>query len=136
MTWSTRSYHAQNRLVFRFLAPLLTLSVGIGCQEEPEPLPQVSFEIPQEFKRDGTTWKYQPTLLTADRDCLTKFFGQNRDLAGSPEFEGQPELFLSGDSDRLFYWLNATPDGVLWRCVEFQKSKFAASEGSGNPFLE
>ena len=83
-----------------------------GCQSEPEPLPDVTVDIPAEFKVGGITWKKQESLQKSDEDCLSRFFTQNQGLVGSAEFEGQPTLFSSGKSDRQFFWTLSSADGV------------------------
>lgn len=112
---------------------LLSL-VAIGCQSKPEQLPEFSVNAPDQFEQDGIAWQKQASVQPVDTDCLAKFFAQNQDLAGSPEFEGQPTVFASGKNDRRFYWINAAVDGVRWQCIEFRKRKFSVSDGTENPF--
>ncbi|MDG1896036.1 MAG: hypothetical protein P8J37_14120 [Fuerstiella sp.] len=108
--------------------------VVVGCQSEPETLPDVTVTVPDQFDSGGQTWQKQANLQQADNDCLTRFFARNQGIVDSPEFEGQPTVFLSGKNDRRFYWLRAAADGIVWRCVEFKNRKFSPTDGTGNPF--
>ena len=119
-----------NAALFSFVLAL-TLT---GCQSESEPLPEVSVNIPDTVTEGDTEWKKQTSVRQSDNDCLMTFFSRNEDLAGNPEFEGEPTVFLSGKTDRRFYWMQSSIDGVRWRCVEFRKKKFSTSDGTGNPF--
>lgn len=107
---------------------------AVGCQSEPEPLPEVSVNVPDQFEQDGIAWQKQSDVQSSGNQQLAKFFSQNQDLAGSPEFEGQPIVFASGKNDRRFYWINRAIDGIRWQCVEFRKRKFSVSDGTENPF--
>lgn len=107
---------------------------AIGCQSEPEQLPEVAVNVPDQFEVDGTTWQKQSDVQPSDNERLAKFFAANQDLVGSPEFEGQPTVFTASKNDRRFYWLNPTIDGMHWRCVEFRKRKFSTSDGTETPF--
>ncbi len=114
-------------------AILFFLALG-GCQKTLEALPEVSVVIPDQFEDGGREWSRQSAMEPADNDCLSRFFERNRDLAGSPEFEGQPTVFLSGKRDRRFFWLHASADGNRWRSVEFKNRRFLTTDGTGSPF--
>lgn len=114
---------------------LLALVLIVGCRNEAAVIPaKTAVPVPDQFQNDGQTWEKQSALQDADTDCLTTFFGQHRDLVGSPELEGTPVLFTSGRSDRRFYWLRPTADGTRWRCVHFESGKFAITDGKDSPF--
>ncbi|APZ94868.1 hypothetical protein [Fuerstiella marisgermanici] len=112
----------------------LSLLAATGCNSEPDQLPEVTVNVPDQFERDGIAWQKQPGVQAPDMQCLKKFFSLNQDLAGSPEFEGQPTVFTSGTNDRRFYWLNPAADGLRWQCVEFRNRKFSVMDGTENPF--
>lgn len=123
-----------HRRTLHFGVVVLLSFVVTGCQSEPEQLGEVTIDVPDQIQQDGIAWQRQPDIQESDNQCLSKFFAANQDLAGSPEFEGQPIVFASGKTDRRFYWLNPAVDGVRWRCVEFRKRKFLSSDGTENPF--
>ena len=123
-----------SRSVVSCAVTVLFSLAAAGCQSEPEQQQQVSVEIPEQFEQNGIAWQKQPDIQPSDHQCLEQFFAAKQDLAGSPEFQGQPILFTSGKNDRRFYWLNSTVSTVRWRCVEFRQRKFLMSDGTGNPF--
>ena len=118
----------------RLTAAGVFLVLSAGCSSEPQTLPEVTVDAPQEFEADGALWKQQPALTQADTECLSKFFEKNGDLAGSPDFEGQPTVYLAGKNDRRFYWLLPSAEDLRWCRVEFRKRKFNSTDGTGNPF--
>ena len=126
----TREFCHPSRLSLASVALLLF----IGCQSEPETLPALSVDVPEQFEEDGVVWKQQHALTRADKDCLSKFFEKNGDLVGSPEFNGTPAVYVAGRSDRRFYWLLPSAEDARWCRVEFRNRKFEASDGIGSPF--
>lgn len=114
---------------------VLTVSACLGCSgnNNATALSELSFDVPIEFDEGDTTW-VRTEIDGADQDCLARFFRSQQDLIGSPDMEGKPLLFTSGDADRRFYWLNATAEGNRWICVQFAQRRYSAAEGNGCPF--
>ena len=123
-----------DRSLTRHFAAPLVLMLLVGCQDETESLPELAVMIPDQFEDGGSVWEKQSTLQQSDKECLSAFFARNGDLAGSPEFEGQPTVFVTGKSDRRFYWLKPSAEGVRWLSVEFRNHRFSAINGTGSPF--
>jgi hypothetical protein len=127
------------RKVFR--ASLIVLfsalcSFVIGCSEAgPEFNPvENQVDIPDQFSEGSDTWDRVEVQSASDTECLLRFFAMHNDLAGSPDMEGEPVVFQSGGTDRLFYWRNTTVDGLEWKCVRFERGKFFFTEGTESPF--
>ncbi len=109
--------------------------VTSGCGASTAQLVVVSeISAPQSFSEEGTIWTLKPSMEVADEEALTQFFASQPDFQGSTNFAGTPILFLSGTSDRRFYWLHGAGDAATWSCVHFEDGSFQLSEGSGNPF--
>ena len=118
-----------------FAVCCLLLSGLSGCGDTTPVLSaDVTIDVPEQFEDGGAQWQRQAALQKSDTDCLARFFELNGELAGSPELEGSPVLFTSGQSNRRFYWLQTLADGERWRCVCFTKGKFSNTEGTGSPF--
>jgi len=120
------------------LYPLsVTLCIAMsGCgSSTAQPVAVSDISVPKTFSVDGRTWTLKPALEQADEEILTQFFASQPDFQGSIDFQGQPELFLSGESDRRFYWLHGAGDAASWSCVQFEDGSFDISQGSGSPCL-
>jgi len=113
----------------------LTVSTLVGCSQNSAAveLSEISIAAPAEIEEDGTTW-VSAEISAADQDCLARFFQTYQQLAGSPDMEGDPLLFTSGNTDRRFYWINATADGSRWMCVQFERGRYFVTEGTGKPY--
>ena len=122
------------RLAVHFGSVVLMLFVNFGCQGEPEQLPEVTVNVPDQFERDGIAWQKQTEVQYSDNRRLAEFFARNQGLAGSPEFEGNPTVFAAGRNDRRFYWLRPSVDGMRWQCIEFRNRQFTVTDGAESPF--
>ena len=107
-----------------------------GCRDTVSDViePSAAIEVPDEFQDKITTWQRRKPMQHSDTDCLSRFFAARRELAGSPELDGPPLLFVSGSDDRCFFWLTPTATGTQWSAVRFVNGKFTFSEGTGSPF--
>ncbi|MEI6540956.1 MAG: hypothetical protein WCO86_15750 [Planctomycetota bacterium] len=121
-----------------FLLSLLAVTLRIvmsGCgSSTAQPVAVSEISAPQSFSEEGTIWTLKPSMEVADEKALTQFFASQPDFQGSTNFEGPPVLFLSGTTDRRFFWLHGAGDAATWSCVHFEDGSFQLSEGSGNPF--
>jgi len=107
-----------------------------GCsQTSAQALPSVQAEVPQSWTADGKTWTHQTSLHKSDEDVLMKFFQIHASFQGSSDFEGAPQVLVTGKSDRRFYWFRGTPEALAWSCIHFEGGKFRTSEGTGSPFV-
>lgn len=104
-----------------------------GCHQKPEEVPAVNFEIPQQFTTDGFVWQLKE-MGPKEIEVLSRFFKSHQSLSDSPEFEGDPSVFVSKKNVHRFYWLHPSADGPLWRSVQVSGRKSIILEGTGNPF--
>ncbi len=108
-----------------------------GCsQTSAEAEQSAKAEMPQAWTADGKTWTHQPVLNKADEDVLMKFFQLHASFQGSSDFEGAPQIMVTGKSDRRYYWFRGTPDALAWSCIHFEGGKFRTSDGTGSPFIK
>ena len=108
-----------------------------GCsQTSAEAEQSAQAEMPQAWTADGKTWTHQPVLNKADEDVLMKFFQLHASFQGSSDFEGAPQIMVTGKSDRRYYWFRGTPDALAWSCIHFEGGKFRTSDGTGSPFIK
>ncbi len=108
-----------------------------GCgSSTAQPVAVSEISAPRSFSANEKTWTLKPSMEESDEETLTQFFATQPDFQGSTDFEGPPTLFLSGESDRRFYWLRGIGDSATWSCVCFESGKFQVSEGKGNPFSD
>ena len=115
---------------------LLAVSIS-GCRQgSVEAVQSANVEIPGSWSSGGKTWAHQPVLSKADEEVLTKFFQIHASFQGSSDFEGAPEVMVTGKSDRRFYWIRGTADAIAWSCIHFEGAKFRTSNGTGNPFVK
>lgn len=118
---------------------LIALSAVLvaGCgQNSADAVQPVNAEVPASWTADGKTWTHQTSLNKSDEEVLMKFFQINTSFQGSTDFEGSPQVLVSGKSDRRFYWFRGTPDALAWSCIHFESGKFRTSEGNGSPFVK
>lgn len=108
-----------------------------GCnRSSAEAVPFVQVEVPQSWTADGKSWTHQASLNKSDEEVLTKFFQLHASFQGSSDFEGAPQVLVTGKSDRRFYWFRGTPEALAWSCIHFEGGKFRTSEGTGSPFVK
>lgn len=123
------------RIVMLFFA--LSAVCLAGCRESSSNEVQpVNTEVPGSWTADGKTWTHQASLSNSDEEVLMKFFQIHAGFQGSSDFEGSPQILVSGKSDRRFYWFRGTPDAPAWSCIHFESGKFRTSEGTGSPFVK
>ncbi len=118
---------------------LVALSTVIlaGCsRSSAEPVRSVQAAVPESWTADGKTWTHQATLNRSDEEALMKFFLLHASFQGSSDFEGSPQVLVTGKSDRRFYWFRGTPEALAWSCIHFEGGKFRTSEGTGSPFVK
>lgn len=120
-------------LLYPLAVTLCIVMSGCGSSTA-QPVAASEISAPQSFSAKDTTWRLKPRMEAADEDVLTQFFAAQPDFQGSTNFEGPPIMFLSGTSERRFYWLHGAGDAATWSCVHFEDGSFQLSEGSGNPF--
>lgn len=108
-----------------------------GCgQTSAEAEQSAKVEIPRTCVVEGKSWTHQPALNKADEEVLMKFFQLHASFQGSSDFEGVPQIMVTGKSDRRFYWFRGTPDALAWSCIHFEGGKFRTSDGIGSPFIK
>jgi hypothetical protein len=118
------------------LAALSAVSPA-GCgQKSVEAVRPASVEVPESWTVDGKTWTHQSSLNKSDEEVLMKFFQIHTSFQGSTDYEGSPNILVTGKSDRRFYWFRGTPDALAWSCIHFEGGKFRTSEGTGSPFVK
>ena len=123
------------RIVLLLVA--LSALVVAGCgQTSAGAVQPGSVEVPESWAADGRTWIHQTSLNKSDEEVLMKFFQIHASFQGSSDFEGSPQILVTGKSDRRFYWFRGTPDALSWSCIHFEGGKFRTSEGSGSPFVK
>ncbi len=127
---------SNTRLANRFLVlvAVVALHITIGCQSEPASTQEAPTYFPDQFEEEEVVWQHQPSLLPSDTSCLSRFFTQNQGLVGSPDFEGQPKLYVSGNNNRRFYWQLSSGNNAPWRCVHSKGTTFRVTDGEGPPF--
>ena len=115
----------------------LSAVVRPGCnRSSAEAVPSVQVEVPQSWTADGKSWTHQASLEKSDEEVLMKFFQIHASFQGSSDFEGSPQVLVTGKSDRRFYWFRGTPEALAWSCMHFEGGKFRTSEGTGSPFVK
>jgi hypothetical protein len=115
----------------------LSAVVVTGCgQNSADAVQPVNAEVPESWTADGKTWTHQTSLNKSDEEVLMKFFQIHTSFQGSTDFEGSPQILVTGKSDRRFYWFRGTPDALAWSCIHFEGGKFRTSEGNGSPFVK
>ncbi len=120
-------------LLYPLAVTLCIVMSGSGSSTA-QPVAVSEISAPQAFSEEGTIWTLKPSMEVADKEALTQFFASQPHFQGSTNFEGPPKLFLSGTSERRFYWLYGPGDAATWSCIRFESGCFQVSEGSGNPF--
>jgi hypothetical protein len=120
-----------------FLLLLTTSIMFLGCgRTSVKPAASTKVDVPSSWTADGKTWTHQTSLNESDEEVLMKFFQVHTSFQGSTDFEGSPQILVSGKSDRRFYWFRGTPDALAWSCIHFEGGKFRTSEGTGSPFVK
>ena len=115
----------------------LSAVILAGCSgSSAEAVQSVQAEVPQSWTVEGKTWAHQPSINKSDEEVLMKFFQIHASYQGSSDFEGSPQLLVTGKSDRRFYWFRGTPEALAWSCIHFDGGKFRTSNGTGSPFLK
>ena len=115
----------------------LSAVVVAGCgQSSADAVQPVNAEVPQSWTADGKSWTHQASLEKSDEEVLMKFFQIHASHQGSSDFEGAPQVLVTGKSDRRFYWFRGTPEALAWSCIHFEGGKFRTSEGIGSPFVK
>ena len=115
----------------------LSAVVVAGCgQSSADAVQPVNAEVPQSWTADGKSWTHQASLEKSDEEVLMKFFQIHASYQGSSDFEGAPQVLVTGKSDRRFYWFRGTPEALAWSCIHFEGGKFRTSEGIGSPFVK
>ena len=123
------------RIVLLLVALSAVTLAGCG-QTSAEALQPASVAVPEFWTTDGKTWTHQTSLNKSDEEVLMKFFQIHTSFQGSTDFEGSPQILVTGKSDRRFYWFRGTPDALAWSCIHFEGGKFRTSEGTGSPFVK
>jgi hypothetical protein len=117
---------------------LIVLLMGLmfaGCGGTAAELVEApKLDQPESYEDAGKTWTLKPDMETTDEEALTKFFEIHSHFQGSTDFEGPPTMYLSGTTDRRYYWVRGTTEETVWSCVHFEGGDFAVTEGTGNPF--
>ena len=121
------------KICLLFMAAFTVILAGCD-QTSAEAVQSAKVEMPQTWTAGGKTWTHQPALDEADEDVLMKFFQLHASFQGSSDFEGAPQIMVTGKSDRRFYWFRGTPDALAWSCIHFEGGKFGTSDGTGSPF--
>jgi opacity protein-like surface antigen len=115
----------------------LSAVVVAGCgQSSADAVQPVNAEVPESWTADGKTWTHQTSINKSDEEVLMKFFQIHTSFQGSTDFEGSPQILVTGKSDRRFYWFRGTPDALAWSCIHFEGGRFLTSEGTGSPFVK
>ena len=127
-SWIRRSGSGQ---LIAFLIGLASAGCG-GSGAELVEAPKL--DHPESFADTEKTWTLKSDMETTDEEALTQFFQSHSTFQGSTDFEGPPTMYISGTTDRRFYWLRGTTVEPVWSCVHFEDGDFQITEGSGNPF--
>jgi len=122
-----------SRLLIVFLIGLTSVGCG-GTAAEVVQAPKL--DRPESFSASGKSWTLKSKIETADEEALTKFFHIRTEFQGSIDFEGPPTMYMSGKSDRRYYWMRGTTEEPVWSCVVFEGGKFYVTERKGNPFTK
>ncbi|QEG22651.1 hypothetical protein [Mariniblastus fucicola] len=99
----------------------------------------IPFSVPDEFSDGKRSWELVPGEPTnADNSLIGKFFEQQPDLIGSPDWTGNPEKYVCSTARSLkrFYWFSGNSENPSWNAIEFNGSKFQQLGGIGAPGIE
>lgn len=129
-SWISRS--GSGLLIFLLLG--LTSAGCGGSAAEFVETPKL--DHPASYVHAGKMWTRKPDMATTDQEALTKFFQIHSHFQGSTDFEGPPTMYISGTTDRRFYWMRGTTAEPVWSCVHFEGGKFSVTEGKGNPLKQ
>lgn len=124
-----------SRSVLAGLLSLLVATSGCGhSSDHVQALTPVTTVPPSTWNAGSMTWQQCPGISETDQRLLTEFFQRHPAFSGSPEFAGDPVCFSSGTANRRFIWLQATPNGTAWNCIDFVAGRFLTSNGEGIPW--
>ena len=110
----------------------------VGCGQ-PAAYVAVPFTVPDEFSDESGMWeRIDGEPLASDNQQIGKFFKMHSSLIGSPEWNGQPEKYVSSKSKTLkrFYWFSGNSENPSWNAIEFNGNSAKTLSGVGMPGLD
>lgn len=112
----------------------LTAGCGLSGNEDVDPLTADSLQAAESWTYSGTTWTRNPAPADEDWRVLKVFFEQHPGYADSADLAGEPLVYRSAGSDRLFIWTQPAVDGARWQLVRKQGGRFFQDFGTGVPW--
>ena len=91
---------------------------------------------PDQFSDESGEWeRSSDSLSNRDIQKIGRFFDQNPDLIGSPDWTGQPEKYFSKDTRSLarFYWFSGSAASPYWNALELNGTRIRDLSGEGVP---
>lgn len=125
-----KSYRAA--ALFMFAAA--TAGCGWSGSDDVAPLVTPAAAAPESFPFSGTTWTRTAAPSDDDWNVLKLFFQQYPNYADSADFAGEPFVFRSNGSDRMFIWTQPAVQGSRWQLVRRQGGRFFQDFGEGVPW--
>jgi len=123
---------------YRAAALVLFAAATAGCgwsgSDDVAPLVTPAAAAPESFPFSGTTWTRTAAPSDDDWNVLKLFFQQYPNYADSADFAGEPFVFRSNGSDRMFIWTQPAVQGSRWQLVRRQGGRFFQDFGEGVPW--
>ena len=123
---------------YRAAALCLFTAAIAGCgwsgSDDVAPLVTPAAAAPDSFPFSGTTWTRAAAPSDDDWNVLKLFFQQHPNYADSAHFAGEPFVFRSNGSDRMFIWTQPAVQGSRWQLVRRQGGRFFQDFGEGVPW--
>jgi hypothetical protein len=117
---------------------LVLLAATAGCgfsgHENVEPLTADDIQAPESWTFSGTTWTRTTAPADDDWKVLKAFFEQHPGYADSADLAGEPRVYCSAGSDRMFIWTHPAVEGSRWQLVRKQGGRFFQDFGAGVPW--
>ena len=135
---STRNSRTGNLVRQHLLLAFVALAAVAGCGKQ---VAHVAVPIAplDEFSDERGLWERSESAPSAtDNQQIGKFFSKRPELAGSPDWTGQPEKYVCKDSKSLarFYWLSGNEENPSWNALEIEGSRIRELSGVGIPGAE
>lgn len=129
--WERKRFQARRYLIMA----ALILVVHPACSQRltsnsSEPIP------PNQFSDDVGNWEGGSDRLSdQDTQEIGRFFDQNPDLIGSPDWTGQPKKYVCKDKQSLlrFYWFGGNAERPFWNALELDGEDIRSFSGDGFP---